>query len=103
MEERMTKLFSALIVAAFATAIFSPADASQGCGRGFHRNFHGYCVRNHYRPVAMAPAYGPPPPTYVQQITPPARTGLVPGQANAAHSVCAYNYHPNPRGDCVPN
>jgi hypothetical protein len=51
----------------------------------------------------MAPAYGPPPPTYVQQITPPARTGLVPGQANAAHSVCAYNYHPNPRGDCVPN
>lgn len=98
----MKKPIAIIIIAATAAvALATVADAAQGCGRGWHRGYHGYCVRNH-RHVVMAPAYGPPP-TYVQQITPPARTGVIPGQANAAHSVCAYNYHPNPHGDCVPN
>jgi hypothetical protein len=104
METFMTKIFSALIVAAFAAAILSPADAAQGCGRGWHRNWHGYCVRNHRVAVMPPPAYAPPaPPTYVQQITPPARTGVIPGSANSAHSVCSYGYHPGPNGQCQPN
>ena len=25
-----------------------------GCGRGFHRNYRGFCVRNYYRPYAYS-------------------------------------------------
>lgn len=35
------------------------AEAAQGCGRGFHRNFYGRCVYNH--PGLWArPVYGHP-------------------------------------------
>jgi len=29
-------------------------EVAQGCGRGFHRNYRGFCVRN-YRPYAYRP------------------------------------------------
>jgi hypothetical protein len=101
----MTKFFVALFAVGMAVATISTADAAQNCGRGRHRNMHGYCVRNRpvamMRPPMMAPP--PPPPTYTQQITPPARTGIIPGSANSAHSVCSYGFHPGPNGQCQPN
>ncbi len=95
----MTKFLAAILVAALGAATLPAAQAAQGCGHGWHRNHHGTCMRN--RRVV----YVPPPrvPVYEQTITTPARTGIIPGQANAAHSVCAYNYHPDRPGDCVPN
>jgi hypothetical protein len=96
----MKKLFAASIIAvASILAVTTTADAAQGCGHGRHRNYHGYCVRNH-RVVYMPP---PPPPVYRQTILAPARTGIIPGSAKSAGSVCSYGYHPNPRGDCTPN
>jgi hypothetical protein len=38
-------------------------QVAQGCGRGFHRNWRGFCVRNYrpyaYRPYAYRPYYRP--------------------------------------------
>jgi len=34
------------LASAFALAAASPADARQGCGRGFHRTPYGRCVPN---------------------------------------------------------
>lgn len=125
----MKKLIAASIIAiAGIGAATMAADAAQGCGPGWHRNGWGTCVRNVWvAPVRYAcgrywhwsnrrgrcvrdhaVVYVPPPPpprapVYQQTITAPARTGLIPGSAKSAHSVCAYNYHPNARGDCVPN
>jgi hypothetical protein len=99
----MTKIFIALFSVGLAVATISAADAAQGCGHGRHRNYHGYCVRNRRVVMRPPPMMAPPPPTYVQTITPPARTGVIPGSANSAHSVCSYGYHPGPNGQCQPN
>ena len=103
----MKTIFTTLLIAGAAVAMtLSAADARNGCGYGWHWSARwGHCVRTHYHRVVMAPppAYRRPPPTYVQTITAPARTGIIPGSANAAHQVCSYNFHPNPHGDCVPN
>lgn len=107
--DTMKTILTTLLIAGTAVAMtLSAADAASGCGHGWHWSARwGHCVRNHHHMAMMPapmPAYGPPPPMqHVQTITAPARTGIIPGQANAAHSVCAYNYHPNPHGDCVPN
>ena len=37
-------------------------EVAQGCGRGFHRSWRGYCVRN-YKPYAYRP-YRPYRPVY---------------------------------------
>ena len=94
-------LAASVLVAACIGVATTAADAAQGCGHGWHRNYHGYCVRSH-RVVYMPPP-PPPMPVYRQTILAPARTGLIPGSAKSAHSVCSYNYHPNANGDCVPN
>jgi hypothetical protein len=97
----MRKILTALFIGTLAAAVtISSADASQGCGRGWHRNGHGYCVRNHRRVVMAPPAYGPPPATRVQTIVPPAQTGVIP---NPGNSVCPYGYHPTGQGKCAPN
>lgn len=104
----MKKILTAVLVAGVAAAItMSAADARQACGRGWHRNAHGYCVRNH-RHVVMAPppvyrappAYGPPPAAHVQTIVPPAQTGIIP---NPGNSVCPYGFHPTAPGKCEHN
>ncbi len=38
-------------------------EVAQGCGRGFHRNYRGFCVRN-YRPVYRPYVYRPYRPYY---------------------------------------
>ncbi|MEN3227225.1 hypothetical protein PUR21_06080 [Methylorubrum rhodesianum] len=39
----------------------SSAEARDGCGPGFHRNFYGFCRPNFYGPVFYRPVfYGPP-------------------------------------------
>jgi len=49
------KTFLAIAVAAGAAIMaVSPADASGGCGRGYHRGPHGGC-RPNIRPVVVAP------------------------------------------------
>ena len=54
-------LGSAVSVAANAAPVLPNPDVqgasniiqvSGGCGRGWHRNWRGFCVRNHYRPYA---------------------------------------------------
>ena len=49
----------ALVLAAGATiavAAPTPADAAQGCGRGFHRGAYGRCLPNRgHRAVVVAP------------------------------------------------
>lgn len=101
----MTKTLAALFAAGFVVATMQAADAKQDCGRGFHRNLHGYCVRNHrHWAAAPMPAYAPPPPPmHTQVITAPARTGIIPGSGNSAHAVCSYGYHPGPTGQCQAN
>jgi hypothetical protein len=99
----MTKFF-AVVFTLGMIATLSAAQAAQGCGRGWHRNWHGYCVRNHRIVVMMPPpAVPPPPPVHTQTILAPARTGIIPGSANSANSVCSYGYHPGPNGQCQPN
>ena len=44
-------------VLAIGTA--SAADARQGCGLGFHRNFQGICVPNGRQPVWIVGRYYP--------------------------------------------
>jgi hypothetical protein len=100
--DTMKKILTAILVAGVAAAMtISVADARQGCGAGRHWSArYGHCVRNHYHPMPMAPAYAPPPPTRVQTITPPAQTGVIP---NPGNSVCPYGYHPTAPGKCAPN
>jgi hypothetical protein len=46
----MRKLLSVCSVAAMAVALLSTsALAWDNCGRGFHRNYSGYCVSNYGR------------------------------------------------------
>jgi hypothetical protein len=103
----MTKILSALFIAGMTVATISAADARQGCGWGYHRGWHGHCVRNVHRavmmappPRAMAPMPPPPPPAQVQTVTPPARTGIIP---NPGSAICPYGYHVTAPGKCGPN
>ena len=43
----MRKILLAAIAASTALVTVSPAVAAQGCGRGFHRGYHGRCIPNH--------------------------------------------------------
>ena len=41
-----------------APEVSNIVQVAQGCGRGFHRNYRGFCVPNRvYRPYAYAPRY----------------------------------------------
>lgn len=52
----MKKLVLALLAAGVSLAAVTPAVASQGCGRGGHRDFRGFCRPNFRRgPVLIAP------------------------------------------------
>ncbi len=42
------------VAVATATVAIAPADAAQGCGRGFHRGPYGRCIPNR-GPVVVAP------------------------------------------------
>jgi hypothetical protein len=102
--DSMTKFFAIAFTLGLGIATLSAAQAAGGCGRGFHRGWHGHCVRNHR--VVFVPPPPPmmaPPPVRTQTITAPARTGIIPGSGNSANSVCAYGFHPGPNGDCRPN
>ena len=48
------KMFALALAAGVAVAAASSADASQGCGRGFHRGPYGHCRPNR-GPVMVAP------------------------------------------------
>src|SRR4051812_38275966 len=51
----MKKMMFALAIAAgAAVAAAAPADARDGCGRGYHRNYNGHCRPNR-GPVMVAP------------------------------------------------
>ena len=51
----MKKMMFALVIAAgAAVGTATPADARDGCGRGFHRNYNGYCRPNR-GPVMVRP------------------------------------------------
>jgi len=50
----MKKLILATIAAGAALAAIAPAEAAQGCGPGFHRDYYGRCFPN--GPVAYGPA-----------------------------------------------
>lgn len=39
----MKKIFALALAAGVAVVAVSPADASQGCGRGYHRGPYGHC------------------------------------------------------------
>lgn len=53
------KTFGAAVVALGAVAATTgTAEARDGCGLGFHRNFYGYCRPNgFYRPFVVRPVY----------------------------------------------
>ena len=52
----MMKIFAAALAAGVALTAVAPADAAQGCGRGFHRGPYGHCRPNRGREViAVAP------------------------------------------------
>jgi len=42
----MKKLIAFALAAGITLSVGSTADARQGCGRGFHRGYHGRCVPN---------------------------------------------------------
>jgi hypothetical protein len=42
-------LAAATAAAGFVAALTAtPAEARDGCGRGFHRGYHGQCISNRY-------------------------------------------------------
>lgn len=54
----MKKLVLALLAASVSMSAITPAIASQGCGRGGHRNFRGICRPDFRRgPVFIAPGF----------------------------------------------
>lgn len=53
---RMKLAGAALLALGTLTATVGTADAAQGCGPGFHRNWAGFC-RPNWRPFAYAPVY----------------------------------------------
>lgn len=55
----MFKTFlAATLVAGTALAAAAPADAAQGCGRGWHRGPYGRCVSDYRRDRAVVAAPG---------------------------------------------
>jgi hypothetical protein len=58
-----TALLSAAVVAMSLIGAAGTAEARQGCGLGFHRDFYGYCRPNigpgpfAYRPYAYRPGF----------------------------------------------
>jgi len=43
-----------------APEVSNIVQVAAGCGRGFHRNYRGFCVTNRaYRPYAYSPRYAP--------------------------------------------
>jgi hypothetical protein len=51
----MKKLLAAALAAGAALTAIAPADAAQGCGRGYHRGPYGHCRPNHVRSVVVTP------------------------------------------------
>jgi hypothetical protein len=51
----MKKILAAALAAGAALTAISPADAAQGCGRGYHRGPYGHCRPNHVRQVVVTP------------------------------------------------
>jgi len=49
----MKRLFVTAIAVSAVFAAFSPAEAAQGCGPGWHRGYYGHCRPN--RPPAFVP------------------------------------------------
>jgi hypothetical protein len=45
----LKSMLTAALVAGTALATTAPADAAQGCGRGYHRGPAGHCRPNGYR------------------------------------------------------
>ena len=50
----MKKILAFALAAGVAVAVAAPADARDGCGRGFHRGPYGHCRPNRDR-VVIAP------------------------------------------------
>ncbi|MFC6790985.1 GCG_CRPN prefix-to-repeats domain-containing protein [Methylobacterium komagatae] len=56
---RMKLIGAALLAVGTVAATAGTAEARDGCGPGFHRNFYGYCRPNgFYRPIVVRPVYG---------------------------------------------
>ena len=51
----MKKLFALAFAVGVAAAAFTPAEAAQGCGPGYHRGPYGHCRPNLRRGVVVAP------------------------------------------------
>ena len=51
----MKKLILAALVATTVFAALAPAEAAQGCGRGFHRGLYGHCRPNGAPAVRVGP------------------------------------------------
>jgi hypothetical protein len=49
------KILAIALAAGAALTLVSPADAREGCGRGFHRGPYGHCRPNRGTAVAVAP------------------------------------------------
>jgi hypothetical protein len=49
------KILALALVAGTTVALASPADARDGCGRGFHRGPYGHCRPNRGDVVRVAP------------------------------------------------
>jgi len=49
----MKKIIGLTIAASVAAIALSPANAAQGCGRGYHRGPHGHCRPNRGPGVAV--------------------------------------------------
>ena len=54
---RMKLAGAALLAPGTLTATVGTAEAAQGCGPGFHRNWSGFCRPNLWRPYAYRPFY----------------------------------------------
>ena len=55
----MKKILSLAMAAGLAMGVASVAEARDGCGAGFHRNYRGHCVPNRgYRANAVRVAPG---------------------------------------------
>lgn len=55
---RLKLIGAALLALGTVTATAGTAEARDGCGLGFHRNFYGFCRPNaFYRPYVVRPIY----------------------------------------------
>ena len=52
----MKKILAVALAAGAALTAIAPADAAQGCGRGYHRGPYGHCRPNHVRRVVVTPS-----------------------------------------------